>query len=342
MGITAGIDTWSPCWYLDPDSSAGELMTRLATAKAARGTLIPYPVAGHRIGYDTATHLLYAEGHPGGPGELCSPADLPDALVRLSVELASSGVPIPDGCARSESQELWWDGSGQLHERGRPRADGWAGLRRVDATVDITPARAAEGAAILAGIAGVATAAPRSKAEVFFAADGSGAVETVYFRGYAGLKVLGRWYDKGVEARTHGRGLRVRAEDQRRYVKGARRAVTELTGPNVRAQFQRRYRSLWQASKGVHVASHLVTVDKIAEMAARGELSVQAAERLMGYVVSQRASVALVRSRRTSMRRRGELRELGLVLSDGVLEDVELDLADVLDSVMDGATWGEG
>lgn len=63
----------------------------------------------------------------------------------------------------------------------------------------------------------MATSAPRAQAEVRFAKDGTGSVETVYLRGHSGVKILGRWYDKGLEAGSAPRGLLIRAEDQRRY-----------------------------------------------------------------------------------------------------------------------------
>jgi hypothetical protein len=212
-------------------------------------------------------------------------------------------------------------------------------LRRCDATVDFDPGSGARGLAILAGVAAVATTAPRSQAEVRFAKDGSGAVETVYVRGYSGVKILDRWYDKGLESGFAPRGERVRAEDQRRYPKGHRRGIHELEGAYVRSKFQQRFYPLWQATKGVTVAGPLVVADRIAELVEEeGELSARQAEQLAGYVVLQRRGVRA--SRATTYRRRAHLRELGLVVADGCLEEVEVDLHQVLDEALESPAWG--
>jgi hypothetical protein len=44
-------------------------------------------------------------------------------------------------------------------------------------------------------------------------------------------------------------------------------------------------------------------------------------------------------SRATRYRRQDELREEGLVLADGVLDDVEVELHDVLSEVMETDAW---
>jgi hypothetical protein len=191
--------------------------------------------------------------------------------------------------------------------------------------------------AILAGVAAVATTAPRCQAEVRFAKDGTGSVETVYVRGYSGVKILGRWYDKGLESGLAPRGERIRAEDQRRYPKGHRRGIHELEGRYVRSKFQQRFYPLWQATKGVTVAGPLILADRLADLVEDGELSARKAEQLAGYLVLQKR----VRQKRSTVySRRKELRDLGLVVSEGVLEEVEVDLHEVLDEALESPAWG--
>ena len=248
--------------------------------------------------------------------------------------LEASGLPIPS------SQ---WASSLQVEDDwallpGEEAQPGFGGLRRCDATVDLQVGSSARGLAILAGVAAVATTTPRSQAEVRFAKDGTGAVETVYLRGYSGVKILGRWYDKGLESRCAPRGERVRAEDQRRYPKGHRRGVDELEGAYVRSKFQQRFYPLWQATKGVTVAGSLVLADRLAELVDGGEISSRQAEQLAGYVVLQKRGVKA--SRATTYRRRATLRELGLVVADGCLEEVEVDLHEVLEEALESPAWG--
>jgi hypothetical protein len=350
----AGIDSWSPCWYVDRESAAAAMLDELAHVPAARGMLMSAPIAGHRVGWNRSAGMLYAEGHPSGamPGEwslgplvasegvcgvqerepwLVSPGELPVAYEGLVAALEASGVPVPSSqwAASQEAEDVLPGVEGQ---------PGFGGLRRCDATVDIEPGSRARGLAILAGVAAVATTAPRSQAEVRFAKDGSGAVETVYVRGYSGVKILGRWYDKGLESGCAPRGERVRAEDQRRYPKGHRRGIHELEGAYVRSKFQQRFYPLWQATKGVTVAGALVVADRIAELVEEGELSARQAEQLAGYVVLQRRGVRQKRS--TTYNRRKQLRELGLVVADGCLEEVEVDLHEVLDEALESPAWG--
>jgi hypothetical protein len=327
--VACGVDTWSPCWYVDRDSLAGAWLDGLATAPAKRGRMLPGDVLGYRVGWDRASGMLYAEGHPTADG-LCAPGELPAALDGLVAALLAADVPVPNGVTADV-----WMGFG---DHGC-REDGFAGLRRVDTTLDLAVDAASEGLAIMSGVAGVSRDAAKTKAEVIWSVDGR-SVETVYFRGRAGRKVLGRWYDKGVESKTAAAGRHIRPEDQRRYVKGLRRDVGELSAPYLRRQFHDRFLPLWQASKGVTVAGLTVLSDKLTEAVEAGEITAEMAEKLGGYLLLARQRERLGLSRRTDFRRRAAVRDLGLILADGVLQEVEVDLHDVLDQCMDGPAWG--
>jgi hypothetical protein len=360
----AGIDSWSPCWYLDPGSPAARMLDDLATVPSKRGMLLKRSVASHRVGWISAAGLLYAEGHPCGamPGEftpepfleadvdrarrhredearvpwLLSPDCLPVAYDGLVAALEASGVPVPPGRARDAFYAAQNLSEGVLE--GWDREPGFAGLRRCDATVDVDTGSRSRGLAILAGVAGVATSVPRAQAGVRYARDGSGTVETVYLRGYGGVKILGRWYDKGLESGLAGRGLIVRAEDQRRYPKGHRRGIDELESAYVKAKFQQRWLPLWRATKGVTVAGTMVLADRLAEMVGAGELSAKQAETLAGFLVLSRSGVK--QSRATGYRRKSALRDLGLVVAEGAIEEVQIDLHEVLDEALDSPAWG--
>lgn len=341
MSVTvqrAGVDTWSPCWYVTPESHAGRALTEQAVIRAARGALLPEPVAGHRIGWNPGAGMLYAEGHPSDGGLAC-PDDLPAIFESLVCEMREAGVPVPEGRA-ADVWDSHLDGADRDGSAWAMRCDGFAGVRRLDATVDLSVSDSSTGLAILAGVAAIARDVPRVKAEIFYGLRGS--VETVYFRGEGGKKVLGRWYDKGVESGVAEVGRLIRPEDQRRFVKGTRRGPEELHSGYVRGKFQKRFQALWQASKGITVGGPIVLAEKLAKAVEAGDITATQAERIAGHMVMDlvhRSSGARV-SKATRNRRRRQARELGLVLGDGVLQEVEVDLHEVMTQAMDGAHWG--
>jgi hypothetical protein len=283
-------------------------------------------VAGHRIGWFAPAGLLYAEGHPS-PDGLAPPAGLVSALDRVQTAMLAEGVPVPVGLPGVDV----YGG----------RYEGFAGVRRLDSTVDLALESAAEGFAVMAGIAAVARDLPRSKANVWW--DSSGRVQTVGLHGYGGGKMLGRVYDKGAESGTAAPGRLIRPEDQRRWGKDGRRDVAELSAPYVRGKFHQRFAPLWQASKGVTVAGPVILAEKLAELVAGGDLTRGQARNLAGEMLLGLVESAELRpSRATRYRHRSQMRRHGLVLADGVLQEVEVDLAAVLEQAMDGAAWGAG
>lgn len=312
----AGVDTWSPCWWLEPHSAAARHLAALCP-----GGLYPEAIAGHRVGF-YGHGLLWAEGHPGGD-RLGRPADLPGALDGLEAQLLEAGVPVPVG-RRGE------DAYGE-------RFEGFAGIRRLDSTVDLRTESSAEGLAIMAGIAAVARDLPRAKTDVWFGTDGR--VQTVALHGYSGGKLLGRVYDKGVETGEAARGRWLRPEDQRRWPKAQRRGVEELTGHYVREKHHQRFAPLWRASKGVTVAGPIVLAEKLAELVDADELAPSRARTLAGFLFLDGVG-ARQGSARTVRALRRECREHGLVLADGVLQEVEVDLGEVLAAALEGAHWG--
>lgn len=318
----AGVDTWSATWYLDPHSSAGRKMAALATIPSKQGaSLIPEKIAGYRVGWYLDHGLVFADGHPGGD-RLGAPEGLPAALRDLEVAMLTAQVPI-------DTRERPFDSLGR-------QSSGRAGIRRLDVTCDLAFEEGAEGLAVLAGVAGLLRDSP-GKCDVFFGE--RGAVETVYLRGAAGRKVLGRWYDKGVESNTAARGKLIRPEDQNRWPKASRRHVEELTAPYVRDRFRSRFRTLYSATKGVTVGGPRVLADKLVAAVERGDITAARAEHLAGYLL---LGDRLQRPARTRRRLRAQARVHGLVLADGVMQEVEVDLHDVLDQVMETELWGQG
>ena len=327
----AGIDTWSVCWYLEPETPATRAMKQLATTPAPRSMLIEESIAGHRVGWFPGTRLLFAEGHPGGEGQLCHGDRLPAALSALTDGLIDRGVLPPGYPLRPRHLP---------GGRSRPKGGvGFGGIRRLDSTVDLHFDRGVEGLAALSGVA--ALPVPRVKTQVMREVGGH-RVETVYFRGTSGKRVLGRWYDKGVESGSDRRGFRVRPEDQRRYAKDGRLDVELVaSGTFVRDQFVRRFEPLWRASKGVKVAGAVELAERLGELVDEGVLTPRQAKAAAGWLLLEQAG-ANRQSRATYYRDRRKCADLGLVVADGTIEPVEIDLEEVLEQALDSSTWGQG
>jgi hypothetical protein len=221
------------------------------------------------------------------------------------------------------------------------RRYGFAGVRRIDSAVDLMFPNRLEGLAALAGVAAVPL--PRVKTKIIREAGGR-RIETVAFQGYSGKNTLGRWYDKSVETGSGLRGSWVRSEDQRRFDAKARVPVELVTETNfVRDTFRRRFEPLWRASKGVKVGSSLQLAARLGELVEAGEITARQARTIAGHLVLEAGgleeAVAPVSSR---YRYKAQARNHGLVLADGVLDEVEIDLGEVLETAMDEGAWGVG
>lgn len=327
MLAAAGVDTWSVCWYLGVDSPAQRAMEALATEPAPRSRLIKDKIAGHRVGWFPGSRLLYAEGHPNAQG-LCKADALPAAFDALNEDLADLGV-LPPAC----DLRPYHGPDGVRPSKGA----GFAGVRRLDSAVDLAFQDPAEGLAALAGVA--ALPLPRVKTKVIREVGGR-RIETVYFHGSAGKTVLGRWYDKGVESGDSRRGMHVRPEDQRRFAKDARLTVDAVAeGTYVRDAFVKRFEPLWKAAKGVKVAGVMELAQRLSELQDEGLISPAEAKRIAGHLVLD-AAQAQRQSRAQCFRDRADARRHGLVLADGVLDEVEVDLGQVLERAMDSEAWG--
>ena len=93
-------------------------MENLATARAGRARMLPGDVAGHRVGWFPDSGLVFAEGHPAHDRLAC-PDDLPAVLLKVEDSMCAADIPVS--------------------------ADLWAGVRRLDAAVDLATDSRAEG-----------------------------------------------------------------------------------------------------------------------------------------------------------------------------------------------------
>jgi hypothetical protein len=332
--VSAGVDTWSIAWYLREESSAVRAMEHLATERAARSKLLPEKIAGHRVGWFPGSRLVFAEGRPGGEEGLCDPGDLPGVAGLLADSIRDRGVRLPQHDYHPNGLP-----DGALRRSPVLGDSGFAGVRRLDSTVDLRFENGAKGLATLSGVFAqpVPRVAKKDQREV-----GGHRIETVWFLGSSGRSVLGRWYDKGVETGEAARGEWVRPEDQRRFAKDARVPV-DVVGETsfVRDSFVRRFEPLWQASKGVYVASHSELAARVRELVEEGEMTPGEAKAALGHLVLDSGGERL-QSRSTWYRDRSVCRRHGLVLADCDEDRVSIDLGEVVEEALEADCWGRG
>ena len=136
------------------------------------------------------------------------------------------------------------------------------------------------------------------------------------------------------------RGVWVRPEDQRRFTTETRPHLEDVAATGyVRDSFVKRFEPLWQSAKGVKVGGVLELARRLDELVQQGAISPTAAKRLAGHLVLD-AAECQHQKRSTLMRDRAEARRHGLVLADGILDEVEVDLESVLERAMDSSAWG--
>jgi hypothetical protein len=324
----AGVDTVSHCWYAPEGTRAQIAIEALATLPGpARSRLMREKIDGYTIGWYPRSCLVFAEGHPGGDDGLGCPDELPSQLGYLEASMWDHGLPVHP----RRTRDVWASSRPQTSDR----SSGYAGVRRLDATADVAFGSGAEGLAVLAGVAALLDDDVLHR--------NGGLLATVLLKARGGRKTIGRLYDKSYEANSGPRGTLIRVEDQRRWASESRRGVEELTSGYVRDKHCQRFIPLWRATKGVTVAGPIVMAEKLVDAVEAGEITARQAKLYSGEMFL--AAIADARGvslgeRTTRYRHRRAIRELGLVVADGALQEVEVDLHDVMDQVLDADVWG--
>ncbi len=200
----------------------------------------------------------------------------------------------------------------------------------MDATLDLVFEKPGDGMAVLTGIAALEG---RLDKRVHYNAGAVGTVDWLTTQG-----ILRRVYDKNLESNLGPRGGRIRLEAQCRWPRDHRRAPDELTGSYVRGQFEKRFRTLWQSTRGLRVVGQMAMVDELREAVRVGELTGAQAEQIIGYQLLSAGGERAFHRRHTDWRRRRLIAESGFVLAD-VEPGEEIDLGDVLDQVVGSDAW---
>jgi hypothetical protein len=317
--LAAGVDTWSCCWRLDDETPAARAADALAVVPSSRSRYLSDTIEGHRIVWFPAAGLLAAEGKPGGDGRLAHPTELGPMLSKLTTSLRDIGIPVPSD-----------------EQRFRYSRHGFAGIRRLDATVNVPVADTGRGLAILAGVAAIQP--PGRLASQVRRQAGGRAIETVYWLGRRG--VMARVYDKSTEALSGPRATLLRFEDQRRYGSESRRDIEEMTSGYVRDIFCKRFAPLWRASEGVRVVTPTKAAQRLVRAVESGEITPGQATGAAAHLFLEQAGIeSLGQHRATRYRHRRIAETLGLVLVDGAVQEVDVNLGEVMGDVLAVDHW---
>jgi hypothetical protein len=298
--VEAGIDTWRLVRYLDNDRDLERAISLCQDSGRGLALCSKRP-SDHVVGVLPGYRMLFAEGHPAVEA-LAHPSTLSEASRGVLDSIEALGFPL-----------------------GRD-----AGVGRADGTVTMAFEDGNQGLAVLQGVA--ALDFPRSMPVVY-----GKPPQTVYIAGERTAERKARIYDKSRESLLGPPGSRVRFENQVRYVKDNRRAVSDVDLEHVRRRFEMRFGPMARAAAGVKVASFPVLAAEVADRIDRGEMRHQEAERLLGFMALHQAGRRRGVPGRTLRRRRAELRAHGLVLADDFFEPVEVNLGDTLEAAL--AAW---
>jgi len=130
----------------------------------------------------------------------------------------------------------------------------------------------------------------------------------------------------------------IRPEDQRRYPKALRRDATELTSAYVREQYRERFMPLYDSARGLKVGKVTALAVRLGEAVEAGMIQPSRARSLAGYLLLEAAGVPQG-SRSSCYALEKECRELGLVVGDGAMQELEVDLGAILEECLDADAW---
>jgi hypothetical protein len=112
-------------------------------------------------------------------------------------------------------------------------------------------------------------------------------------------------------------------------------------GPYLRDQFVRRFEPLWKASRGVIVGGERKLAGRLRDLVAEGAIKASTAKALAGHIALDAAGVhEEIQGRSTVLGDRAKCRDLGLVLNNDVVDDVEVRLDLQLERAFDSEVWG--
>lgn len=227
-----------------------------------------------------------------------------DALLRASK--VSWGLrPASDVVAAEEAARR------ALSDLAGVELDAPAEVRRFDLAHEFEFEDSSEGFAFMRTMAGMCP--PRRVLDTWSGQDGQ--PQTVYVRHPRSRVVTERVYDKGLESSSHAPGLRVRYEAQRRPPKAQRMTPAALARADLSSEYGRSLRPYLEGGESVIAAGTEATIEHLVGAAARGDLTMAKAERMIGTVTVLRLyGRAVYPDAQQQQRRLRGLREAGVAL----------------------------
>ena len=205
-------------------------------------------------------------------------------------------------------------------------------VRRFDLAHEFEFDDGRDGLAFLRTVAGMCP--PRRKLDVWKGQDGQ--PQTVYVRQASSRVVTERLYDKGVESGSHRAGQRLRYEAQRRSPKADRYTPETLATLDLAGEYGRSLNTYLGGDDNVIAAGADATVEHLAQAAARGEVSLAKAERMIGTVALLREyGRSIYPCERQQRRRIADVRQAGIALDDELPSDRVVPVGQLLRRSMD-------
>jgi hypothetical protein len=240
-------------------------------------------------------------------------------LGRVAVE----GHPVPGSLAPDEALADFVERSARTFDLGH-----FLGFNRLDSTATIAFEDPRQGMALLRALAAVRL--PYIKPAVY-----GNPPETVYLMDLRGRgRKLARAYDKGIESGTAERGRLIRLEDQRRFKSGERPGLQHVVG---RELFERRFAPVLEVAGTLEVCDHSTALDALAARLVAGSITDQKFDALAAFV--HREARALPSQQRTARRKRQQLREIGIALTEQEPDSAPVDLAAVVGATITSKEW---
>lgn len=288
-----GLDTCSIAYRPATEEFFDHLLRQPHVPTGGGGYLFRQPgPGGTRMGAHPSYGTAWLEGRA-------------DALLcndRAAWELRpKSDLPTIDRVARmalSDLADYWLDVDGET--------------RRYDLTAELSFEDGRDGLTFLRTVGGMHP--PRRKTDVWSGADGQ--PQTVYYRQQRSGVVTERVYDKGVESGSHPAGQRIRLEAQRRPAKSHRLRPARLATADMTAEFGRSLLP-YLGAENLTAAGNDAATAHLAGMAARDEISMARAERMIGTIALLREyGRAVYPDIQQQQRRLRDLREAGIALDE--------------------------
>lgn len=241
------------------------------------------------------------------------------AASRITVE----GHPAPGELAPDEALADFVERSAATFGLGH-----FLGFSRLDATATVAFENPQQGAALLRTIAAVRL--PYIKPAVY-----GNPIETVYLMDLRGRgRKLARAYDKGVESGAAERGHLIRLEEQSRFKSGRRPGLQDASGQVI---FERRFAPVLKLTEQLTTCDHATALDALAARYVEGKITEQRLHALAGFVHAEARS--LPSNPRTSRRKRSQLAEMGIALTEQEPDSAPLDLAAVVGATITSKEW---